>query len=314
MMRRWFWMAALAAAPWALAQEQPPAAPADEGVIFRSGTRLVDLHVSVLDKNGKLITDIPQTAFKVYENGVEQPIKVFRREDAPVSIGIVVDNSGSMRDKKDKVAAAALALVRASNPRDEVFILNFNEKAYLDQPFTDDIATLEKALERIEPRGETAMRDAISLALDYLKRGKQDKKVLLVVTDGNDNSSQESKDQLEREVRSSGVLIYSIGLLTDENPRDALSDEQALTELAAASGAQAYFPKDLAEVEKITPEVAHEIRNQYTLAYSPTNQALDGTFREINVTVTGFGSPTVRTRNGYYATEESPRPGGPTGK
>jgi Ca-activated chloride channel homolog len=218
-----------------------------------------------------------------------------------------------MRDKRAKVAAAALALVRASNPRDEVFIINFNEKAYLDQFFTDDIATLEKALDRIQPRGETAMRDAISLALDYVNRGKQDKKVLLVVTDGNDNSSLESMEQLEREVRRSGVLIYSIGLLSEENPRDAQAAESALRKLAADSGAQAYFPKDLAEVEQITPEIAHEIRNQYTLAYSPTNQALDGTFREVKVTVTGYGTPTVRTRNGYYATTDPSIKAGATG-
>ena len=298
--------AVLTAAP-AMAQAPAPDAPP---VIFRSDSRLVDLHVSVLDKAGNMIKDIPESAFKVYENGVEQPIKVFRNEDAPVSMGILIDNSGSMRDKRAKVAAAALALVKASNPLDEVFIMNFNDKAYLDQPFTHDLKEMEKALDRINSRGNTAMRDAISLALDYLETGREDKKVLLVVTDGDDNASNETMEQMERDVRRSGVLIYTIGLLTEEEPRQARNARQALKALADASGGQDFYPQSVAEVEDITPRVAHEIRNQYTLAYSPLNQALDGSFRQIKVTVAGFGDSTVRTRNGYYATAAPTRAAG----
>jgi VWFA-related protein len=200
------------------------------------------------------------------------------------------------------VAAAALNLVRASNPQDEVFIVNFNDDAYLDQPFTSDIKKLEEALDRLETKGGTAMRDAISMSMDYLKeKAKKDKKVLVVVTDGNDNTSNLNLEELMRKAQQSDVLIYSIGILSEEEPREAKKARRALHDLALSSGAMDYYPKDLEEVDRIVPEVAHEIRNQYTLAYSPLNTALDGTFRRITVTVNAPGRPNVRSRNGYYA-------------
>jgi Ca-activated chloride channel homolog len=283
------------------APAQQPVNDQDDVPVFKSGTELVDLHVSVMDKNGKLITDLPESAFKVTENEVEQPIKNFRREDVPVSMGILIDNSGSMRDKRQKVAAAAKALILASNPQDEDFIVNFNDDAFLDQPFTSDVKKLSSVLDKLDARGGTAMRDAIRMSIAYMKeKGTREKKVLLIVTDGNDNMSEILPDQLMREVRESDVLIYSIGLLNEEEPRDAAAAKKALRALAEASGGLDYYPKDLSEVEKITPQVAHEIRNQYLLAYSPTNTALDGTFRRIKVTVKGYTN--VRARNGYYAT------------
>jgi Ca-activated chloride channel family protein len=283
----------------------PAAAQADEAAVFRSGTELVDLHVSVLDKSGKLITDIPKDAFKVYENGVEQPVKMFRREDVPVSMGIIIDSSGSMRDKRTSVGAAALELVRASNPQDEVFIVDFNDDPYLDQTFTNDVHKLEGALSKIDSRGGTSMRDAISLAIDYERdKATRDKKVLLVVTDGNDNASNISLERLIRKAQRSGVLIYCIGLLNEEDPHEAREAKHALKALTEASGGMDYYPKDLAQVRTITPQVAHEIRNQYLLAYSPTNPNLDGTYREIKVTVSGVSHPNVRTRSGYYATAQ----------
>jgi Ca-activated chloride channel homolog len=284
---------------------QPPAPPhvdQDETPTFTADTRLVLLHASVIDKSGKLITDVPQSAFKVYENGVEQPIKIFRREDVPVSMGVIIDNSGSMSQKRTSVAAAALALVKNSNPQDEVFIVNFSDDAYLDQSMTSDIRKLEEALDRLDARGGTAMRDALTMSIDYVKKqGKKDKKVLLVITDGDDNASSESLEALVRKAQQSEVLIYSIALLDDEVPRRAKNAKRALKELAELSGGQDFYPKTLAEVEQITPRVAHEIRNQYTIAYSPLNQQLDGTFRQIKVVVNTPGKPTVRTRNGYYA-------------
>src|SRR5579871_3820957 len=151
---------------------RPPAAQQsqDEDPVFRSDTRLVILPISVSDKNGKLITDIPQKAFKVYENGAEQPIKIFRREDVPISLGIIIDNSGSMREKRQRVEAASLDLVRASNPQDEVFIVNFNEDAFLDVPLTSDIKKMEEGVARIDSRGGTAMRDAIEMSMTYLRK------------------------------------------------------------------------------------------------------------------------------------------------
>jgi len=308
---------ALASAQNSLPQNPPPPSTLKEGdvPVFKAGTQLVDLHVSVLDKSGKLITDVPEAAFKVYENGIEQPVKLFRREDVPVSMGIIIDNSGSMRDKRVKVAAASLALVKASNPQDEEFIVDFNDDAYLDQPLTSEIKKLEAALDRLDSRGGTAMRDAIGMSIDYVKdKGKKDKKVLLVVTDGNDNTSNESLEQLVRKAQRSEVLVYCIGLLSEEEPREARNAKRALRALAEASGGMDYYPKDLAEVERITPQVAHEIRNQYLLAYSPTNPNLDGTYRKIEVKVKGYGNPTVRARSGYYATPESAKGGPSAGK
>jgi VWFA-related protein len=266
------------------------------------------LHASVVGKNGKLITNLPESAFKVYENGTEQSLKIFRREDVPVSMGLLIDNSGSMRDKRARVEAAALALIKASNPQDEIFIVNFNDDAYLDVPFTSDLKKMQGGLARIDSRGGTAMRDAIWMSMDYLKKkGKKDKKVLLVVSDGNDNASNETLERLVQRAKSaeSGVVIYAVGLLNEEEKREARKAKRALNDLVEATGGLAYYPKEMAEVNQICLQVAHEIRNQYVLAYTPSVPALDGTYRQVKVTVSGPGHPTVRTRSGYYASPAS---------
>ncbi len=295
------WLAAFVLA----AQSTPPpdASAPGQTPVFTSDTRLVVLPVTVADKSGKLVPNLPQHAFKVYENGAEQPIKLFRREDVPVSLGIIVDNSGSMRDKRVKVETASADLVKASNPQDEVFVVNFNDDAFLDVPFTSDIKKLEAGLARIDSRGGTAMRDAISMSIDYMKEsGKKDKKVLLIVTDGNDTASTGTLEKLVAKAQKSEVLIYAIGLLNEEERREAKKAKRALDELTGNSGGVAYYPKDVTEVDKIALQVAHEVRNQYTLGYTPTIQALDGSFRQIKVTVAGAGrSALVRTRTGYYA-------------
>jgi len=300
-------------------QPQPPIPDENTGTIFRSDIRLVVLNTTVSDKNGHLITDLPQTAFTVYENGVTQPIKSFKREDVPVSMGLVIDNSGSMRDKRAKVESAALTLVKDSNPEDEVFIVNFNDEAFLDNPhgksFTSDIKEMEEALTRIDSRGGTAMRTAIRMSIDHLKeKAHKDKKVLVTVTDGNDNASAITLENLVKASQQSEVLIYGIGLLGEEERREAQRAQRALKALASATGGDVYFPKDTSEVEKIAHQVARDIRNQYTIAYSPTNTAMDGTFRQIKITVKATGNPTVRTRSGYYATPDQAAPSGAAGK
>jgi Ca-activated chloride channel homolog len=287
--------------------QDPPPQPSSEEPTFSIGTRLVVLPVSVVNKSGKLITDLTQKAFKVYENGVEQPIKIFRREDVPISLGIIIDNSGSMREKRQKVESASLDLVRASNKQDEVFIVNFNDDPYLDVPMTSDIKKMEEGIARIDSRGGTAMREAISGALDYVKKeGHRQKKVLLVITDGNDNASTISLEKLVGRAQQSEVLIYCIGLLNEEERREARLAKRALDSISRDSGGVAFYPKSPAEVDAIALEVAHEIRNQYTIAYSPTVQQMDGSFRQIKVTVNAPGHPTVRTRTGYYATPDAP--------
>ena len=292
---------------WAQA---PPGTPSknepSEEPTFSVGTRLVVLPVSVVNKDGKLVTDLAQKSFKVFENGVEQPIKIFRREDVPISIGIIIDNSGSMREKRQKVESASLDLVRASNPMDEVFIVNFNDDPYLDVPMTNDIKKMEEGIARIDSRGGTAMRDAIDGAMTYVKKeGHRQKKVLLVITDGNDNASSVSLEKLVNRAQQNEVLVYAIGLLNEEERREARLAKRALDTITRDSGGVAFYPKSAADVDAIALQVAHEIRNQYTIAYSPTVQEMDGSFRQIKVTVNGPGHPTVRTRTGYYATPDS---------
>jgi VWFA-related protein len=271
---------------------------------FTSETRLVVLHASVTDRKGKLLTNLAQNSFKVFENGQPQQIKTFRREDVPVSLGIIIDDSGSMMTKRSRVEAAALNLVRESNPQDEVFIVNFNDDAYLDVPFTSDIKKLEQGLARIDSRGGTAMRDAISMSLDYMRdKAKKDKKVILVITDGNDNASNMTLEKVVARANQGDTLIYAIGLFTEEEKHDATKAKRALNELTAATGGLAFYPKDVSEVQGLTAEIAADIRNQYTIAYSPSVQAQDGSYRQIKVIVDAPGKPTVRTRSGYYATE-----------
>ena len=298
----------LLAALAAHGQKPPaPAAAEDIGTVFRTDTRLVVLHTTVIDKNGRLVTNLTKDAFQVSENGFEQEIRIFKREDVPVSMGLIIDNSGSMRDRRAKVEAAALALVKDSNPQDEVFIVNFNDEAFLDNPhgkdFTSDVKEMEEALTRIDSRGGTAMRDAIRMSIDHLKeKSHKDKKVIVVVTDGNDNASVVSLENLVKAAQQSEVLIYTVGLLGDEERREAQRAKRALSALATATGGDTYEPKELADVERIAHQVARDIRNQYTIGYSPTNARLDGTYRTIKVTVNSPGKPTVRTRSGYYAT------------
>lgn len=294
---------------WGQAPPSTPSEAADSGTVFRTATRVVDLHATVVDRNGHLITNLPREAFTVSENGVKQEIRSFKREDVPVSMGLIIDNSGSMRDKRAKVEAAALALVRDSNPQDEVFVVNFDDEPHLDLPrgkdFTSDLEEMEQALQRIDSRGGTAMRDAIKMSIDHLKKkAHRDKKVLVVVTDGNDNSSIVSLEDLLKTAQQSGVLIYSVGLLSEEEHGEARHAERALRGLAAATGGEAFFPREVSEVERIAHLVARDIRNQYSIVYAPANQSMDGTFRQIKVLAKGPGSPTVRTRSGYYATPD----------
>jgi len=291
--------AALAAAAGVLMAQKP------DDATFRVDTRLVVLHATVVDKSGRMITTLPQSAFHVFENGVPQQVKLFKREDIPVSMGLIIDNSGSMRDKRQKVAAAAVALVKASNPDDEAFVVNFNEDPYLDCDFTNQVPKLEQALSKIDSRGGTAMRDAIRLSIDHIKeKAKKDKKVILVVTDGNDNASLISLENLVKNAQQAQVIVYAIGLLSEEERREAKRAKRALDALTEATGGQAYYPKELADADRIAHQVAHDIRNQYIITYTPSNQALDGSFRQIKVVVNGPNRPQARTRTGYYATPE----------
>ena len=198
-------------------------------------------------------------------------------------------------------------LVSDSNPDDEVFVVNFADQAYLDLPdgkdFTSNIPEMKEALKRTDSRGQTAMRDAIEMALNHLEaKARKDKKVLVVVTDGDDNISVTKMEDLVRHAQQTGVLIYCVGLLGEEEPLPAMRAKRALQEIATATGGEAFFPRDLSQVDPIAHQVAHDIRNQYTIEYTPSNTSMDGTYRQIRITVNAPGNPSVRTRSGYYAT------------
>lgn len=289
---------------------QPPPPPGQDagkqGSTIKVDVGLVVLHTTVLDDRGKFADGLKEDNFRVFEDKVEQKLATFKREDVPVSMGLVIDNSGSMRDKRPRVNEAALTLVEASNPQDEAFVVNFNDDFYLDldKDFTSSIPELKEALERIDSRGSTALYDAIVGSLDHLKKASKDKRVLLVVTDGEDNSSHYSLDKTIREIQKTNTVIYTIGLLGDEKRKDKNTAMRALRHIAEASGGIAFFPESVDDVHSICEQVAHDIRNQYTLAYYPTNTKKDGTFRSVSVQVfppRGRGKLVARTRNGYYA-------------
>lgn len=291
-------------------QGQPPNGQNPEGenngvYIFRKQVEEVILHATVYDDHEHMVTNLDKTAFQVFEDNVPQTITSFRREDIPVAVGIVIDNSGSMRDKRPAVNQAAVNFVRSSNPQDEVFIVNFNDEYYLDQDFTSSIPQLKDALEKIESRGGTALYDAVVASADHLKKNARlEKKVLLVVTDGEDNASRESLEQAVRRLQAeNGPTVYTIGLLGGERQRRA---HRALATIAEDTGGVAFFPKDLSEVDRITQEVAHDIRNQYTIGYRPTRPQSQGGYRSIKVIAHahGYKKLQVRTRTGYYAGSE----------
>ena len=244
----------------------------DQGVfVFRKDVDEVLLHASVIDDKQHIVTTLDRSAFSVFEDGKPQNIISFHQEDIPVSIGILIDNSGSMREKRSKVNQAALNLVRASNPKDEVFVVNFNDEYYLDQDFTNNLLKLKEALDKIDARGGTALYDAVVASAEHLKRNARlEKKVLLIVTDGEDNASNETLEQAVKHLQEeNGPSVYAIGILGDEeHPKRA---KRALEIIAQRTGGIAFFPKTLDEVDEISRTVARDIRNQYAIGYKPTN-------------------------------------------
>jgi Ca-activated chloride channel homolog len=306
---------AAASAQIPVASPPPPPPPGQEhraakpGSSIKVDVNLVVLHTTVLDDRQRFAEGLNSENFRVFEDKVEQKLSVFKREDVPVSMGLVIDNSGSMRDKRARVNAAAITLVQASNPSDEAFVVNFNDDFYLDldKDFTNSIPELKEALERIDSRGSTALYDALIGSVDHLKKASKDKHVLLVVTDGEDNASHNSLEKTVREIQKTDTVIYTIGLLGEEKKKEKNHARRALKAIAAASGGLAFFPESIEDVHAICEQVAHDIRNQYTLAYYPTNSRRDGTFRAVTVEVIpphGRGKLVARTRNGYYAPME----------
>ena len=286
-------------------QQEMPQGQEEQGFVFHKQVEEVVLHATVVDDKQHLVTNLDKQAFTVMEDGRPQNIVSFRREDIPVAMAIVIDNSGSMREKRDKVNKAAINLVKSSNPQDEVFIVNFNDEYYLDQDFTNDLNKMREALEKVDTRGGTALYDAVVASADHLKKNaKLEKRVLFVVTDGEDNESQETLEQAIRRLQEeNGPTVYAIGLLGEEKQRRA---RKALQFIAEKTGGIAFFPRSLEEVDALSRTIAHDIRNQYTLGYKPTNPKSAGGYRTIKVDAKakGYGKLTVRTKSGYYAGQD----------
>lgn len=274
------------------------------GYTLRRDVEEVVLNCTVLDDNGHLVNDLTKENFHVAEDNAPQTIASFQHQDIPVSMGLLVDNSGSMRDKRNAVNLAALDLVRASNPEDEAFVVNFSDEAFIDQDFTSDLTKLREGLAHIDSKGGTALYDAVIASADQLAKGaKRPKQVLLVVTDGEDNASTLNLEQTIRRIQDlQGPVVYSIGLLFGDSGRESRRAKRALQMLSSETGGMAYFPHSLNEVDSIAAEVAKDIRNQYTIGYHSTKAASLGGYRAIKVDAhaAGHGRLNVRTRSGYY--------------
>jgi len=269
----------------------------------------VVLRATAQDHRGILVSGLGKDDFQVYEGGVLQQIRYFSHEDIPVTVGLVIDNSGSMRPKRSDVIAAALAFARSSNPQDQMFVVNFNEKISFglpdNRPFTDQVAQLEVALSRVKADGETALYDALAAALEHLKKGNRDKKVLIVISDGGDNASKHKLTEIMALAGQPDAIIYTIGIFDEQ---DADRNPGVLKRLAKNTGGEAFLPESLKDVAPICERIAHDIRNQYTIAYVPANRNRDGSYRTIQVKARapGRGRLLVRTRTGYFAPSKSP--------
>jgi VWFA-related protein len=274
---------------------------------------LVVLHATVTGRQGTLVSNLGEQDFQVYENGVPQHIQLFKNEDIPVAVGLVIDHSTSMRPKLAEVTAAARAFVRSSNREDQIFVVNFNEIASLGLPpsirFTDSAAELEYAISDQSARGQTALYDAIAKALEQLETAGRDKKVLIVVSDGGDNASRRKLDEVMKLAERSSAVIYTIGVFDQD---DEEKNPGVLNRLARATGGEAFLPGKLEEVVANCERIARDIRHQYIIGYAPSNPAPDGSYRSIRVVVRtkGQGKLSVRTRTGYIAGGEPGLGGG----
>jgi VWFA-related protein len=270
--------------------------------------QLVQLPVSVMDKHGLSVQGLPQEYFSVYEDKVLQDISVFKQEDAPVSICLVIDVSTSMSSKLDRLQAAAKAFVRASNPEDETAVVTFADQVFLEQDFKGRKNNLSLSVADPSATGGTAFYDAVLLAAKYLEEnGAYEKKVLLVVSDGEDNASRYNLKQVLRGVSESKVIVYSVGLLSSESYTYGVDPDiarKAFRQLAEVTGGAYFYPRKVNQVTDICTKIAHDLRSQYTIGYRPSNPNLDGSWRKVVVRLNPpKNSPDmkVRTKQGYYA-------------
>jgi VWFA-related protein len=262
----------------------------------------VVLPIVVTDKRGGYVSDLPRERFEVYDNGRRMPIQLFTTEDTPVTVGLIVDGSSSMRGRLGEVVAASLAFAKSSNPNDELFAIRFNDdvrEAVLNHRFllASDLIALERALSSLVPEGRTALYDALIAGLDHVDEGTRPRKVMVVISDGGDNASRATLDQVLARARTSNAAIYTIGIYEDDDPE---KNPGALKSLARATGGERYLPRTPGALLQVCERIAREIRSGYTIGYPPPDR--DGVFHRIRVQVVAPGrNVSVRTRPGYFA-------------
>ena len=264
---------------------------------------LTELHVSVTDEKDHPVGSLRMENFRVFEDQTQQKLAVFKHEDIPVSLGLVIDNSRSMEPRKERLDAAALSAVRKSNPEDETFIVHFDDTARLDSDFTNSIPLLEETLASAKPFGQTAIYDALILALDHMKSGRHPKKAILLMTDGVDNSSKHTLAEAIDATRKAQVAVYTVGLLSVSGGQMA---EDSLVQIAEASGGRAFFPQTVDEASADMERVARDLREQYTLGYFPSNPVRTGQWRSVRVDIVPPSGKSSKARliasyrHGYY--------------
>jgi len=284
-------------------QQTPPAQDTQGGgFVFKAEVQEVILHAVVVDQNNHLVTSLGRQNFSILEDGKPQKLTFFRQEDMPVALGILVDNSGSMRPKRAKLSEAALKLVEGSRTQDRVFVVNFGDEPYLDQDFTSDVGKLKAALMRTETQGSTALYDAVVASAEHLQSGApHQKKVLLVITDGQDNASQDTLNQALHQLETkNGPVVYAIALQAPGSTLQERRDD--IQTLCQRTGGAAFFPDSLDNVRSIAETIAHDIRSQYVLGYRSSNPDRPGTYHSIVAHASDTAGDVLRvsTRAGYY--------------
>jgi Ca-activated chloride channel homolog len=269
---------------------------------------LTEVHVNVTDEKDRPIGNLKKDNFRLLEDRLEQKISVFKHEDAPLSLGLIIDNSRSMEPRKQRMDEATLSFVRKGNPDDETFVIHFDDSARLDRDFTDSIPLLEQSLAGVKPFGQTAIYDALMLGLQHMEQGKHMKRAILLFTDGVDNASRHSLSEAIEATKHEHIAVYPVGLLSAFGGQKA---EDALVKIAEASGGRAYFPLTVEEARADMERIARDLREQYTLGYFPSSPSRNGAWRSIRIEIVpppGLPASTKLNpnyRHGYYGPGES---------
>jgi Ca-activated chloride channel family protein len=288
--------------------KEPPVVLEQRPGSIRVDTTLVQINVTVTDPLNRFVTGLEKEHFRLFEDKIEQKIRDFSAEDAPLSIGLVFDTSGSMGPKLQKSRQAAVQFFKTANPEDEFFLVEFNDRPELVVPFTADTEDIQNRLEFAQSKGKTALLDGVYMAMNQMKKARNPRKAILIISDGGDNNSRYTESEIKNAVREADVQIYGIGIFEPIGSRGRTPEEQMgpglLSEVAELTGGRSYNVENLNELADIAAKIGIELRNQYVLYYSSTNQVRDGKYRHVNVKlVQPRGLPPLKAffRLGYYA-------------